>query len=103
LNSYAKRNRLALRPSTNEKKELVTDKNKDKKRLKELDAENLRLQKFILNYNSHSLDEVTEPLGHWYKSYNFDRPHSSLKYKTPAAFENLDQNLYFEVAPLNEM
>ena len=33
---------------------------------------------------------------------NFDRPRSSLKYKTPAAFENLNQNLYFRVALINE-
>jgi putative transposase len=56
-----------------------------------------------LNLNwFNSLDEVNDLLGHWYKSYNFDRPHSSLKYKTPAAFENLNQNLYFRVAPVNE-
>ena len=56
-----------------------------------------------LNLNwFNSLDEVNDLLGHWYKSYNFDRPHSSLKYKTPAAFENLNQNLYFRVAPANE-
>ena len=50
----------------------------------------------------NSLDEVNDLLGHWYKSYNFDRPHLGLKYKTPAAFENLNQNLYFRVAPVNE-
>ena len=50
----------------------------------------------------NSLDEVNDLLGHWYKSHDFDRPHSSLKYKTPAAFENLNQNLYFRVAPVNE-
>ncbi|MGI9158587.1 MAG: integrase core domain-containing protein [Saprospiraceae bacterium] len=37
----------------------------------------------------------------WYKTYNFDRPHSSLKYKTPAAFEKANQNLYFKMVPAN--
>lgn len=36
-----------------------------------------------------------------YKSYNFDRPHSSLKYITPVAFESLNQNLYFRLVPVN--
>ncbi|MFM8373479.1 MAG: transposase, partial [Bacteroidota bacterium] len=42
-----------------------------------------------LNLNwFNSLDEVNDLLGHWNKSYNFDRPYSSLKYKLPAAFVN---------------
>lgn len=58
------------------------------------------VRKECLNLNwFHSLDEVNDLLGHWYKSYNFDRPHSSLKYKTPVAFENLNKNLYFKMAP----
>lgn len=47
----------------------------------------------------NSLEEVNDYLGIWYKSYNFDRPHSALKYLTPHAFENLNQNLYFKVVP----
>jgi len=58
------------------------------------------VRKECLNLNwFHNLDEVNELLGQWYKNYNFDRPHSSLKYKTPVAFENLNQNLYFRLAP----
>ena len=49
-----------------------------------------------------NLDEVNDLLCHCYKSYNFDRPHSILKYKTPVAFETLNQNLYFRVAQVNE-
>jgi putative transposase len=60
------------------------------------------VRKECLNLNwFHSLDEVNELLGHWYKNYNFDRPYSSLHYKTPATFENLNQNLYFRMAPAN--
>jgi putative transposase len=51
-----------------------------------------------LNLNwFHSLEEINDLLGQWYKAYNFDRPHSCLKYQTPHAFENLNQNLYFNV------
>lgn len=58
------------------------------------------VRKECLNLNwFHSLDEVNDLLGHWYKNYNFDRPHSSLKYQTPDSFENLNQNLYFRLAP----
>ena len=61
------------------------------------------VRKECLNLNwFHSLDEVNDLLGHWYKNYNFDRPHSSLKYKTPVTFEKMNQNLYFNVAPTNE-
>jgi len=49
----------------------------------------------------HSLAEVNELLGHWYKCYNFDRPHSSVKYKPPVSFESLNQNLYFRLVPAN--
>ena len=56
-----------------------------------------------LNLNwFYSLDEINHLLGQWYKTYNFDRPHSSLKYQTPANFENLNQNLYFRMVPPNE-
>lgn len=56
------------------------------------------VRKECLNLNwFYNLDEVNELLGHWYKTYNFDRPHSSLKYQTPAAFENLNQSLYFKL------
>ena len=56
-----------------------------------------------LNLNwFYSLDEINQLLGQWYKTYNFDRPHSSLKYKTPVTFENLNQNLYFRMVPTNE-
>ena len=55
-----------------------------------------------LNLNwFNSLEEVNELLENWYKTYNFDRPHSSLKYKTPAAFEKANQNLYFKMVPAN--
>ena len=81
---------------------MATDKNEDKRRFKELEAENLHLKKMYADLQPHNLDEVNDLLGHWYKSYNFDLPHSSLKNKTPAAFENLNQNLYFRVAPVNE-
>jgi putative transposase len=58
------------------------------------------VRKECLNLNwFHSLDEINQLLGQWYKTYNFDRPHSSLKYKTPHVFENLNQNLYFKMAP----
>lgn len=53
-----------------------------------------------LNLNwFHSLEEINDLLGQWYKTYNFDRPHSCLKYQAPAAFENLNQNLYFRMVP----
>lgn len=58
------------------------------------------VRKECLNLNwFHSLDEVNDLLGQWYKNYNFDRPHSSLKYKTPDTFENLNKSLYFRMAP----
>jgi len=60
------------------------------------------VRKECLNLNwFHSLDEVNDLPGHWYKSYNFDRPHSSLKYKTPVSFKSLNQNLYFRLVPVN--
>lgn len=46
-----------------------------------------------------SLDELNERLGHWFKTYNFDRPHSSLNYLTPHEFELQNQNLYLKVVP----
>ena len=53
-----------------------------------------------LNLNwFYALNEINNLLGQWYKTYNFDRPHSSLNYQTPANFENLNQNLYFRVVP----
>jgi putative transposase len=56
-----------------------------------------------LNLNwFNSLEEVNELLGKWYKTYNFDRPHSSLKYKTPVAFEKSNTNLYFRMVPATE-
>lgn len=56
-----------------------------------------------LNLNwFYSLDEINHLLGQWYKTYNFDRPHSSLNYQTPSTFENLNQNLYFRLVPVNE-
>lgn len=61
------------------------------------------VRKECLNLNwFYSLDEVNELLGQWYKTYNFDRPHSSLNYQTPATFEKMNQNLYFKMAPANE-
>jgi len=50
------------------------------------------VRKECLNLNwFHSLDGINEHLGQWYKTYNFDRPHSSMKYKTPTSFENLNR------------
>lgn len=49
----------------------------------------------------NSLEEINDYLGIWFKTYNFDRPHSSLNYVTPATFENLNQNLYFRMVPQN--
>lgn len=58
------------------------------------------VRKECLNLNwFHSLEEINDLLGQWYKAYNFDRPHSCLKYQTPHAFENLNQNLYFRMVP----
>lgn len=58
------------------------------------------VRKECLNLNwFYSLEEINDLLGQWYKTYNFDRPHSCLKYQTPAAFENLNQNLYFRMVP----
>jgi putative transposase len=55
-----------------------------------------------LNLNwFNSLEEVNKLLENWYKTYNFDRPNSRLKYKTPAAFEKANQNRYFKMVPAN--
>lgn len=43
-----------------------------------------------------SLEELNDYLGIWFKTYNFDRPHSSLNYITPHAFETQNQNLYLK-------
>jgi len=60
------------------------------------------VRKECLNLNwFYNLDEVNELLGQWYKTYNFDRPHSSLQYQTPATFENLNQSLYFKLDTAN--
>jgi len=56
------------------------------------------LRKECLNLHwFHSLDDLNERLGHWFKTYNFDRPHSSLDYLTPHDFEIQNQNLYLKV------
>lgn len=58
------------------------------------------LRKECLNLNwFNSLDEINDYLDDWYKTYNFDRPHSSLNYITPHAFESQNQNLYLKVVP----
>jgi putative transposase len=58
------------------------------------------VRKECLNLNwFYSLEEINDLLGQWYKTYNFDRPHSCLKYQTPATFEKLNQNLYFRMVP----
>lgn len=44
-----------------------------------------------------SLEELNDYLGIWFKTYNFDRPHSALNYITPHAFETQNQNLYFRL------
>ena len=60
----------------------------------------VRVECLNLNW-FHFLDEINYFLGQWYNTYNFDRPHSSLNYKTPAAFEIINQNLYFRMVPAN--
>lgn len=61
------------------------------------------VRKECLNLNwFYTLEEINDLLGQWYKTYNFDRPHSSLNYKTPVTFEKMNQNLYFKMAPVNE-
>ena len=58
------------------------------------------VRKECMNLNwFYSLDEINDLLGQWYKTYNFDRPHSCLNYQTPVTFENLNQNLYFKMVP----
>jgi putative transposase len=44
-----------------------------------------------------SIQEVNEQLNNWYQTYNFERPHSCLKNKTPDDFEKQYQNLYFRL------
>jgi putative transposase len=61
------------------------------------------VRKECLNLNwFYNLEEVNELLGQWYKTYNFDRPHSSLGYKTPVAFENHKKSLYLKVDTDND-
>lgn len=56
------------------------------------------LRKECLNLHwFNSLEEINELLGIWFKSYNFDRPHSSLNYQTPHDYETNNQNLYFKM------
>ena len=56
-----------------------------------------------LNLNwFNSLEEINDLLGKWFKTYNFDRPHISLKYTTPHQFETKNQNLYFSMVAQNE-
>lgn len=58
------------------------------------------IRKECLNLNwFYSLEEINDLLGQWFKTYNFDRPHSSLNYIAPATFENLNQSLYFRLVP----
>lgn len=58
------------------------------------------VRKECLNLNwFYSLEEINDLLGQWYSNYNFHRPHSCLKYQTPATFEKLNQKLYFNLVP----
>ncbi|MFN8353687.1 MAG: IS3 family transposase [Spirosomataceae bacterium] len=58
------------------------------------------LRKECLNLNwFYSLEEINDLLTTWHSNYNFLRPHSCLKYQTPANFEKLNQNLYFKLVP----
>jgi hypothetical protein len=44
-------------------------------------------------------EEVNEILGMWCNSYNFDRPHTSLKHENQPSFEKSNPNLYFRMIP----
>lgn len=56
------------------------------------------LRRECLNLNWFtSLTELNACLDNWYRSYNFERPHSSLGYLTPAQFEAENSHLYFNL------
>lgn len=43
-----------------------------------------------------NLEELNEHLQHWWMVYNGIRPHSSIGYKTPDEFEQVNKNFYFK-------
>ncbi|WP_406603245.1 integrase core domain-containing protein [Neolewinella agarilytica] len=44
-----------------------------------------------------SLKELNQRIQDWSVTYNQIRPHSSIGYKSPVNYENLNQNFYFRV------
>lgn len=44
-----------------------------------------------------TVQDVQQDLDVWWNSYNFDRPHSSLRYLTPQQFIDNNPSLYFNV------
>lgn len=61
------------------------------------------LRRECLNLNwFYSLSELNQHLDKWYYAYNFERPHKSINYLTPNAFEKQNQSIYYKmVAPEN--
>ncbi len=56
------------------------------------------LRRECLNLNRfYSLSELNEHLDKWYQTYNFDRPHKSINYLTPDAFEKQNQSIYYKM------
>jgi len=41
-----------------------------------------------------NLKELNDEIQHWWKVYNSIRPHSSISYKTPDKFEEINKNFY---------
>ena len=54
------------------------------------------LRKECLNLEwFESIPKLNEQIQDWWNIYNSIRPHSSIGYKTPDEFENLNQNFYY--------
>jgi len=56
----------------------------------------LRVECLDLNW-FQSLTELNQSIQDWSVIYNQVRPHSSIGYKSPTSYENLNQNFYFRV------